>query len=746
MQHGKATLERYLEQGIEVLQGAIDPADRIRIVLALLLYKRLSDQWDEEFEAADEPSAGGDGRGIHRFAIPEGCRWSDLRRCTSFLGKAVTGRLRAIEQHDPKLKGIFGDVDLCDPLRFSDPLLTRLFEHFDRLRLQRQDVDAQTLGGACERLRERFADEASQRDSGFFTPSAVARLMVAHLDPQPDSTIYDPVCGSGGLLLAAVRHLEAYGHRSGALAIHGDERNRDDTRRSLVLHDLEHADVRRADCLSEPRTGEPGRFRGEEALRQFDYVVGNPPFSIHWDPARWRATHRFDGHVVPTAGMSEFAHLLLMLRSLAPGGRMSVVMPPNVLFRRGAAAQIREHFVREDLLEAVVSLGPKLFIGTDTPVVLLFFRRDKEPDRRARVLLVRADDAYEPGRGQNVLSEVHLVHILAVMRRFADEPGFSRVVTLGELARNGYDLRMARYFDSDGRARSPSRASPRLPAGTVETTALDRAIAEARAVLERSRQSLHQTANRWWTSGPTATSVEHPDLGPLSRSLALVELDAMLVDDPSSLCNGVDKPKPKPVPKRNSRRDDPPRFGGGTPDELDLEALYIRQSNLDVDGFIRLEGAERVSLSGGQLRKDALRAGDLLLRRVHGSRCGTGALVPHASPPAICTSGIMRLRPEPSRIDPLLLLCWLHHTPVRRLIQRRLSTGVQVSLTQEALRSVPYPRVPLSEQRAVIPELRGLHDAVETASRTLSALLRSRETLVGKRRGVRPDRSTPGSG
>jgi type I restriction enzyme M protein len=732
----RAVLDHHLRLAIDILRGTMEPIDGLHLIAALLLYKRLSDTWAEECEAYllhGEDRSQTSCRDGHRFHIPKGCLWFDVRvhagGRSEALSKALSTSFRSIEHCNPRLRQIFQDVDLYNPHRFPPPQLECLFWYLDRLDLRRRDFDPQTLGDAFECLRRCFADEVNKRGGGFFTPSEVARLMAALVAPQEHATIYDPVCGSAGLLLETVRHLARAGGDAQSLHLFGQERGFSITRISLLLYEIDKATVERGDCLSGTELTEPmARWtEGSLPLRQFDYVLGNPPFSLSRKPEERRRNETgepFTGEedVPGSRSMPEIAFLRHMWGSLADGGKMAVIMPAGILFRGGEALRIREKMLREDVLEAIIGLGSGLFVGTNVAVVTLVITRRKPTARRGKVLMIRDEAALERGRKRS-LSEETAARIAAAVHRFDNEPHFSRVVTLEEIDRNGSDLRISRYFPEDGTPglggyEGQRSKAPRPPAGSDPGALLNAEIKAAQVLLEQARRDFHLRAFDRLTRGLSGNSLEHPELGPYPKDWQFARLDELLAEDPRS---GT-------LRKRTGEKD----------------VCYVSQSNLDLDGFVTFESASHVELSEYDYSRFALVPGDVLIRRVHGSRCGTGAIVLQ-SVPAVFASGIIRLRAKPKEIDPLLLLCWIHHPPVQRLLAPMLSTSVRVSINQPALFSLLYPRIPWKEQQALVPELHDYYVKVETAARLLSGLLENQATIGGGRSIGRKDRSRPRS-
>ena len=448
------TLESHLWEAANILRGPVDAADFKTYIFPLLFFKRISDVYDEETQQALEESGGDEDYAsfpeLHRFQIPPGCHWRDVRERTTNVGQALQNALRGIERANPRtLYGIFGDAQWTNKERLSDELLCDLIEHFSRLPLTNEVAQADVLGQAYEYLIKKFADATNKKAGEFYTPRSVVQLMVKILDPQPGETICDPACGTGGMLLEAVHHVREAGGRVELLwgKLYGQEKNLTTSsiaRINLFLHGVEDFYIVRGDTLRQPAF-----FEGDR-LAQFDCVIANPPFSLKkWGRDIWSNDpygRNFAG--LPPKSSADYAWVQHMIQSMAPRtGRMAVVLPHGVLFRMGAEGRIRRKILERDLLEAVIGLGPNLFYGTGLAACILIFRARKAPERRRQVLIVDASERYKRGRNQNTLEPEHAGQILAWYQAYEDVEGAARVVTLEEIAENDWNLNIPRYVE-----------------------------------------------------------------------------------------------------------------------------------------------------------------------------------------------------------------------------------------------------------------------------------------------------------
>lgn len=447
-------LESHLWEAANILRGPVDAADFKTYVFPLLFFKRISDVYDEEYAAALTESGGDEEYALfpqnYRFQIPKSCHWSDVRLVTTNVGQALQKAMRGIEKENPEtLYGIFGDAQWTNKERLSDALLRDLIEHFSRIDLGNQAAQADILGQSYEYLIKKFADATNKKAGEFYTPRSVVRLMVNILDPREGESIYDPACGTGGMLLEAIHHVKE-NHGDDRLLwgrLFGQEKNLTTSaiaRMNLFLHGAADFQIVRGDTLRSPAF-----FLGDN-LATFDCVIANPPFSLEkWGEEVWASDpygRNFVG--MPPAKSGDYAWVQHMLKSMAPkSGRMAVVLPHGALFRMGAEGKIRTKLLGMDVLEAVIGLGPNLFYGTGLAACILVFRQRKLKERKNKVLIVDASKEFKTGRAQNELLPEHVARIHGWVRGFKDVEGIARVVTLEQIAANDYNLNIPRYVE-----------------------------------------------------------------------------------------------------------------------------------------------------------------------------------------------------------------------------------------------------------------------------------------------------------
>ena len=444
-------LESHLWESANILRGPVDAADFKTYIFPLLFFKRISDAWDDEYQeivadTGDEQLAWFPES--HRFQIPQGSHWNDVRATATNVGAALQRAMREIEKANPdSLYGVFGDAQWSNKERLSDALLKDLIEHFSKLPLGKSKVTSDLLGDAYEYLIKKFADATNKKAGEFYTPRSVVRLMIDMLDPIEGETIYAPACGTGGMLLAAVQHVrEKHGDVKLLWGrLFGQEKNLTTSaiaRMNLFLHGIEDFKIVRGDTLRNPA------FFDGDRLADFDCVIANPPFSLEkWGEDLWVKDpygRNFAG--LPPSSSGDFAWVQHMVKSMAEiSGRMGVVLPQGALFRKGEEGKIRKKLLEMDLIEAVIGLAPNLFYGTGLAACILVLRKRKPVAHRKKVLIADASRLFRRGRAQNYLESEHAAEVLGWYRTFQDVQDSVRVVSLKEIESEDWTLNISRY-------------------------------------------------------------------------------------------------------------------------------------------------------------------------------------------------------------------------------------------------------------------------------------------------------------
>jgi type I restriction enzyme M protein len=444
-------LEQYLSKAAWILKGPVDASDFKVYIFPLLFFKRISDVYDEEYENALAESDGDDEYAslpeFHRFEIPQDCHWKDVRETTTNVGLAIEKALRGIEQSNQEfLYGIFGDAQWSNKNKLSDRLLIDLIEHFSQFNLSNSNVDSDLLGNSYEYLIKHFADLTNKKAGEFYTPRSVVHLLGLILDPHEGETIYDPACGTGGMLLECVDHLKDNGEDFRTLKLFGQEKNLTSSsiaRMNMFLHGIEDFQIARGDTLRNPA------FFAADGLKTFDCVIANPPFSLkEWGAENW-TNDPFGRNIagIPPKGNGDMAWVQHMIKSMNSTGRMTVVLPHGALFRKGAEGKIRQKLLEDDLLEAVIGLGPNIFYGTQLAACVMVFRQNKEAPKKDKVLFIDASDQIRVGRAQNYLETEHNNQIFEWYNGYKDVENYVKVASNADLDGNDYNLNIPLYVE-----------------------------------------------------------------------------------------------------------------------------------------------------------------------------------------------------------------------------------------------------------------------------------------------------------
>ena len=442
-------LESYLWGAAVLLRGTIDAGDYKQFIFPLLFYKRLCDVFDEETKTALAES-GGDKKFAaypenHRFQVPPEAHWRELRKSIKNVGRALQTAMRVIETANPdKLYGIFGDAQWTNKDRLSDAMLRDLIEHFSALELTVAALPEDELGNGYEYLIKKFADDSGHTAAEFYTNRTVVHLMTEMLEPQPGESIYDPTCGSGGMLLSAIAHLRRHGQEWRNVRLYGQERNvmtSSIARMNCFLHGIEDFRIERGDTLAEPKL-----VQGDKLMR-FDLVLANPPYSIkQWDRDAFASDpwgrNRYG---TPPQGRADYAFWQHILLSMTPkAGRCAILFPHGVLFRQ-EEADMRRKLIEADLIECVLGLGPNLFYNSPMEACIVVCRSAKPKQRRGKILFINAVGEVARERAQSFLTDAHLDRIVAAYRDFADVPGFARAVPLADIRAKDGNLSIPLY-------------------------------------------------------------------------------------------------------------------------------------------------------------------------------------------------------------------------------------------------------------------------------------------------------------
>lgn len=446
-------LFNFLYEDCNILRGPINQDEYKSYVTPILFFKRLSDVYDEEHEKALKESGGDEEYASfdenYSFVIPKGCHWNDVRNVTQNVGQAIVKAMSGIERANPDyLSGVFSsfdDANWTDKNKLSDERLKNLIEHMSELKVGNNNYSADVMGDAYEYLIKKFADLSKKNAGEFYTPRTVVKLMVMFLDPQAGDTVYDPACGTGGMLIEAIRHIDndhmTYGK------IYGQEKNLSTSaiaRMNLFLHGAREFKIVQGDTLVDPS------FTEGNHLKTFDCVLANPPFSLkHWGAAAFE--HDKYGRNIwgsPSDSNADFAWLQHMVASMdKKHGRVAVVLPQGVLFRTGRDGKMRKKLVDSDLLEAVITLKGGIFYGAGVSACILFLKREKSKNHIGRVCMIDASEIYTPQRAQNYMSEDDIAEVYKLYMDYQDVIERCKIVTLKDIKGKGYTLSTNVYIE-----------------------------------------------------------------------------------------------------------------------------------------------------------------------------------------------------------------------------------------------------------------------------------------------------------
>ena len=446
-------LYNFLFEACNILRGPVSQDNFKDYITPILYYKRISDVYDEETQSALEESGGDKEYAAlpeqHRFDIPEGCHWKDIRERTENLGAAIVGAMRGIELANPDtLYGVlsmFSSQKWTNKQNLTDGKIRDLIEHLSTRKLGNKDYPADLMGDAYEILLKKFADDSKAQAGEFYTRRSVVQLLIRILDPKPGESVYDPACGSGGMLIEAVHHMNHSNLCCGK--IFGQEKNVTNAaiaKMNLFLHGAADFNIMQGDTLREPKI-----LAGGE-LAKFDCVIANPPFSLEkWGSVEW-SSDKFGRNIwgTPSDSCGDYAWIQHMIKSMGPGNsRMAVVMPQGILFRGNEEGNIRKKLVESDKVEAVVTLGDKLFYGTGLSPCFLIIRNLKPAEHSARILMIDATKILTQKRAQNILSQEDVDRIFQLYTDYKDVEDYAKVVTLDDVKAKEYNLSPNRYVD-----------------------------------------------------------------------------------------------------------------------------------------------------------------------------------------------------------------------------------------------------------------------------------------------------------
>jgi type I restriction enzyme M protein len=685
-------LESYLWGAATLLRGTIDAGDYKQFIFPLLFYKRLCDVFDEETRTALAESDGDEQFSLfpenHRFQIPPEAHWRRVRQAARDVGRALQTALRAIETANPdKLYGIFGDAQWTNKDRLSDAMLRDLVEHFSTLELSIANLPEDELGQGYEYLIKKFADDSGHTAAEFYTNRTVVHLMTAMLQPQPGESIYDPTCGSGGMLLSAIAHLRRQGQEWRNVRLYGQERNlmtSSIARMNCFLHGIEDFRIERSDTLAEPKL-----VQGDRLMR-FDVVLANPPYSIkQWDRDAFASDpwgrNRYG---TPPQGRADYAFWQHILHSLAPKtGRCAILFPHGVLFRH-EEADMRRKLIEADVIECVLGLGPNLFYNSSMEACVVICRTAKTKERRNKILFINAVNEVTRERAQSLLTDDHIARIAKAYEAFTDEPGFARVVGLEEIRTKDGNLSIPLYVsapEANGQVHVSANGS--LPE-TFSTWLLS--VSDVRAALAT-------------ILGPDTLKESHVIGGkPAQRLPAWLKRDAWQRLPFGAFAQSINE------------RVEPSQAG---------DEIYVGLEHLDPQNLHIRRWGKGSDVIGTKLR---FRKGDLIF----GRRRAYQRKLAVAEFDGICSAHAMVVRTKPDVVLPKFL-------PFLMMSDRFMNRAVEISvgslsptINWKTLKSEEFTLPPLDQQRRIAAILWAMDEVVQRYGSMAQNLQQARSVCI----------------
>jgi type I restriction enzyme M protein len=472
------TLESWLWDSANILRGSIDSSDFKNYIFGLLFLKRANDVFEEEVETIMDRD------GISRedaedetyFFVPEESRWDEIKKETENIGITLDKAFAAIERENTSLEGVMTATKFGDKEKLSDAVLQRLLRHFNSHSLRNDHLESNDLlGDAYEYLIKQFADDAGKKGGEFYTPRGVVQLIVQLIKPQPKQKVYDPTCGSGGMLIESARYIakQANGKVGNNInvSLYGQEKNLSTWaigKLNMILHNFSDADIRKGDTLVDPK-----HKNGDTELELFDRVIANPPFSMGewWTPAETNIEVKLDKsgkekkvtpnyskvvsdpygrlqYGIPPRSYADLAFLQHMVAVLKQDGKAGVVLPHGTLFRGSTEAKIREALLDADLVEGIVGLPSALFYNTGIPASVWIINKNKSEAQKDKVTIIDASRDYKEGKNQNELEDTHIAKIIKAYEAYTDIDKYMRIVSMSEIKENDFNLNISRYIDT----------------------------------------------------------------------------------------------------------------------------------------------------------------------------------------------------------------------------------------------------------------------------------------------------------
>jgi len=464
------SLENWLWEAACKIRGPVDAPKYKDYILPLIFFKRLSDVFEDELDRLSQDYGSKEtvekllaqDHKLVRFYLPKDARWEAVANHTTNVGEHLTNAVRSIAHENAKLQGVVDTVDFNATTSgqriLGDDILKELINVLSKYRLGLNDVDADILGRAYEYLLRKFAEGSGQSAGEFYTPGEVAILMSHILDPEPGNEIYDPCCGSGGLLIKCfLRFKEKYDANPSVepLKFYGQEilpSTFSMAKMNAFIHDME-AEIALGDTMNRPAFLTP-----EGSLRKFCLVTANPMWNQDFPQTVYENDpyNRF-GYGYPPSNSADWGWIQHMFASLNDKGKMAVVLDTGAVSRGSGNAgsnrerDIRKQFVENDFVESVLLLPENLFYNTTAPGIIMVINKAKPQERQGKILLINASKLFMKGRPKNFLPDESIKQIADSYLNWEEVEGISKIITNGEAARNDYNLSPSRYVAQNGK-------------------------------------------------------------------------------------------------------------------------------------------------------------------------------------------------------------------------------------------------------------------------------------------------------